>query len=351
MPKSSLTVNDDMRTHMKALGIPVNVITVSWRDITKAYKKQAKICHPDKKSGSKAAFIQLSNAYNALETIFKKPVFSFATVFPFATGEGEDWDLFDPIPLEQRNVLNEMSEVLINILEQFGQNYCYTFYQYFKKTKLDSTAVLSINAAESSSVEGAANTTKESRNHVFRAQFETRTRTRKRVVSGTGILDRLDHAEFLEYKDRNQYYMVTIDDPALKSMVEPAMQHLNQFATVQDIKQLKQGMKAVFDSTHYKNYKPFFTQIYDVFIQIIRTLFRVLDYLVTFVSRRDKLMADTYTPGAQSIVNRSHFFNYSTVPPKPSKKLEKLQEEFDEKLNKLENLLSFSAVKSAQISF
>ena len=98
------------------------------------------------------------------------------------------------------------------------------------------------------------------------------------------------------------------------------MQHLNQFVIDQDVKKLKTGMQEVFDKTSYEKYKPFTTHIHDALIYVIRTLFRVLDYLVTFVFRADKLMADTYTPGAQFFVNKNQFFTYSTVSLKPSKK-------------------------------
>lgn len=325
-----------------------NGVSIKWETITKAYKKRARKCHPDK-GGSKEAFTQLATAYNELETIFKKPISTAEGLFNDLFGNNawnslfgeESWDLIDFIPKDQRDLLNEMWEVLVDLLKTSGKNHEYFFGEYF----IQSSTVESVNIVEeSSSIDEAVNAITQSKNYKYKLQYKN-----KKSGCGEGVGRKVfsDHAEFLDVQNKLQHYSATSDVPALKSMVEAAMQHLNQFSKDKDIEKLKIGLNEVFDKTSYKKYKPFSTQIYDALIMVIRAFFRMLDYLVTYVTRADKLMADTYTPGAQSIVNRSHFFTYSAVPATPSKKLLKLKEAFDGRVEKLENLFSSSTITTS----
>jgi len=255
-------------------------------------------------------------AYNAMEDIFKKPVTNVeslsSTVFDDNFGDSifekeGSAKYYDPMPKEQRDLLNEMSRVLIDLLEGSGKNYNYSV--MMKRWG-------------------------QNRYVIKRHQNETIANT----TISSDINNDIPAYSFNFNQSQRPQYFATSDDPTLKSMFEPIMQHLNEFVIDPDVKKLKTGMEEVFDKTSYEKYKPITTHIHDALIYVIRTLFRVLDYLVTFVSRADKLMADTYTPGAQLFVNKNHFFTYSTVSPKPSKKLQEFKEDLFDKVKKLDGL-------------
>lgn len=128
------------------------------------------------------------------------------------------------------------------------------------------------------------------------------------------------------------------DNPQLHELLEIFSEHINTYIMKRNFSDFKSNCEKTLQENKYDYSRPLLIEAYDVLVCVFRTFFRLFDYLITFTMQNEELMAKTATPFARSLLNRDHFFAYSTVKPSPSPQLQTLHTAFETAIKNLANL-------------
>jgi hypothetical protein len=124
-------------------------------------------------------------------------------------------------------------------------------------------------------------------------------------------------------------------NPHLQELLQNFSDHINTYIMKRNFSDFRSTCENTLQENKYDYSRPLLIEAYDVLVCVFRTFFRLFDYLITFTMQNEELMAKTATPFATSLVNRAHFFVYSTVKPSPSPQLQALHTAFETAIKQL----------------
>lgn len=154
------------------------------------------------------------------------------------------------------------------------------------------------------------------------------------------VLCRTERANVIRNSGFQYFHSVAYSssNPQLHELLEKFSDHINTYILKRNFSDFRSTCENTLQENKYDYSRPLLIEAYDVLVCVFRTFFRLFDYLITFTMQNEELMAKTATPFATSLVNRDHFFAYSTVKPSPSPQLQALHTAFETAIKQLADL-------------
>ena len=117
-------------------------------------------------------------------------------------------------------------------------------------------------------------------------------------------------------------FMVATNDPEISLLIDPLVEHINEYSRTSDPKALRKNIEKTFKETKHDKFSPFLAAIYDALVTLVRAFIDLVDYMVSFATGSKEKRTNYY-------------LDYSR-----STRLKALEGEFTSAVNKLESLVT-----------